>query len=410
MRRSNNQDSFSRILAADDRDWMERGHVFLVADGMGAHAAGELASKLAADNIPHTYKKLLELPPPVALEKAIQDANALIHSRGQGAVDFHGMGTTCGALALFPFGALVGHVGDSRIYRLRHHKLEQLTFDHSLLWETMASTNLPEGAMPSFIPKNVITRSLGPNAHVKIDLEGYFPLEIGDTFLLCSDGLTGPVNDVEIGAILDNCSAEEAVETLINLANLRGGPDNITAIIARLTAQHQMPAEFEYSSPRDKDAGKVHPAVWVAIAVCVLTAIIMVASGAGFVPLLLSALAAMVAGGVAISQMVKSGPGTGGPLMYGPLGKAPYRTYDCEANPEIVAQFAATLGRIRETGITGDTPIDWVQFDGFCRSAESAATSRHYGQAIAHYARAIRFVMEQIRALRKKAQHEPPGA
>src|SRR6187401_1605687 len=138
MRRSNNQDSHAVVLASDEMSWCRRGHVFIVADGMGAHAAGELASKLAADNIPHTYNKLLDLTPPAAIAKSILNANDLIHGRGQASTDFNGMGTTCSTLILLPQGALVAHVGDSRIYRLRNNKLEQLSFDHSLVWEMEA--------------------------------------------------------------------------------------------------------------------------------------------------------------------------------------------------------------------------------------------------------------------------------
>ena len=100
------------------------------------------------------------------------------------------MGTTSSVLVLLPQGALVAHIGDSRIYRLRGDKLQQLTFDHSLQWELKASGAVKEGAdLAAIVPKNVITRSLGPNPNVQIDLEGPHPMEVGDIFLLCSDGL-----------------------------------------------------------------------------------------------------------------------------------------------------------------------------------------------------------------------------
>ena len=146
----------------------------MVADGMGAHAAGELASKLAVDNIPHTYFKLRDLYPPAALRQAIRDANAAIHAKGQSSIGFQGMGTTCSCLVLLPQGALVAHIGDSRVYRLRGELLEQLTFDHSLVWEMAAAGQMSEEDVPAYIPKNVITRSLGPHSTVHIDLEGPF--------------------------------------------------------------------------------------------------------------------------------------------------------------------------------------------------------------------------------------------
>ncbi len=96
----------------------------------------------------------------------------------------------------------MAHVGDSRVYRLRGGKYEQLTFDHSLLWEMSASGQFSKDSLPNLVPKNIITRSLGPHKNVQVDLEGPFPLEVGDTFLMCSDGLSGQVKDEEMGAIL----------------------------------------------------------------------------------------------------------------------------------------------------------------------------------------------------------------
>ena len=135
LRRGNNQDSMAVALAASQEKWETRGHLFMVADGMGAHAAGELASKVAADTIPLAYNKLLDQPAPNALRSAVLDANAQIHSRGSASDDFRGMGTTVTVLVLLPQGAVVGHVGDSRAYRVRGNRIQQLTFDHSLVWE-----------------------------------------------------------------------------------------------------------------------------------------------------------------------------------------------------------------------------------------------------------------------------------
>src|SRR5210317_1432600 len=119
MRRANNQDSHVVLLAEDERVWRQRGHVFMVADGMGAHAAGELASKIAVDNVPHLYHHYRDLSPPEALQNAFVEGNTEIHKRGIANDDFRAMGTTGSALVLLPHGALIGHVGDSRVYRLR---------------------------------------------------------------------------------------------------------------------------------------------------------------------------------------------------------------------------------------------------------------------------------------------------
>src|SRR5262249_6773151 len=122
----------------------------------------------------------------------------------------------------------------SRVYRLRGKRLAQLTFDHSLVWEMAAAGHMAEEDVPAYIPKNVITRSLGPHESVNLDLEGPYDASDGDTFLLCSDGLSGQIPDAELGAILHCLSPTEAVQTLVDLANLRGGPDNISVVVARV--------------------------------------------------------------------------------------------------------------------------------------------------------------------------------
>ena len=210
------------------------GHLFMVADGMGAHAAGELASAIAVDTVPLVYQKYGELPPDQALRRAVQAANDEIYHRGCSSPDFRGMGTTGSALVILPEGAIVAHVGDSRVYRLRGERFEQLTFDHSLAWEMQASADRNKQSLSDYVPKNIITRSLGPNADVEVDLEGPIPIESGDTFLLCSDGLSGPVRDDEMGTIISCMPPEDAAQALVDLANLRGGPDNVTVIVARV--------------------------------------------------------------------------------------------------------------------------------------------------------------------------------
>src|SRR5262249_43967059 len=128
MRRSNNQDSYTTVRASNVEAWRQRGHVFLVADGMGAHAVGELASKMACDLIPHNYMKPRVGTPPEAIVKTFRDVSALIHSKATANRDFQGMGTTSTALLLMPEGALIAHVGDSRAYRIRGTRIDQLSF------------------------------------------------------------------------------------------------------------------------------------------------------------------------------------------------------------------------------------------------------------------------------------------
>ncbi|MHB1557944.1 MAG: PP2C family protein-serine/threonine phosphatase [Isosphaeraceae bacterium] len=255
MRRSNNQDSYSIVRAPHADAWRQRGHVFLVADGMGAHAVGELASKMACDLIPHTYMKTKAGTASEAITKTFRDVSALIHSRATANRDFQGMGTTSSALLLLPEGALIAHVGDSRVYRIRGTRIDQLSFDHSLVWELVRRNHLTSEQARLSVPKNVITRSLGPEAEIEVDVEGPLPVEPGDVFLLCSDGLSGPVEDHELGAFAGNFHPKEACRDLMNLANLRGGLDNITVVIVRI-GEWVDPESGEVDRQQDRPAKK----------------------------------------------------------------------------------------------------------------------------------------------------------
>src|SRR5947209_14444358 len=200
---------------------------------MGAHAVGEKASEQATRVIPHTYDKYAEHGPVPALRKAFIEANASIHACGQQNREFEGMGTTGTALVLRPEGAWVGHVGDSRVYRIRNGQIEQLSFDHSLVWELARRQRVNPEDLHG-IPPNVIVRSLGPEPLVQVDIEGPHPVLPGDVYLLCSDGLSGQVTDREIGAVVTALPPAEACRFLVHLANLQGGPDNITVLVIRV--------------------------------------------------------------------------------------------------------------------------------------------------------------------------------
>jgi protein phosphatase len=245
VRRSHNQDTYAVLVASDQEQWRERGHFFLVADGMGAHAVGELASKIAADTIPHTYSKHSHEGAAAALRKAFIEANYTIHTRGQQNPEFEGMGTTGTALLIRPEGVWLAHVGDSRAYRIRGGKIEQLTFDHSLHWELARRQKINPDKLQG-IPSNVIVRSLGPEPLVQVDIEGPHPFADGDVYLVCSDGLSGQLTDHEIGAVVGVLPPIEACRFLVHLANLRGGPDNITVLIVSVNGTRQT---LETASP-----------------------------------------------------------------------------------------------------------------------------------------------------------------
>jgi hypothetical protein len=136
-------------------------------------------------------------------------------------------------LVIRPEGAWIGHVGDSRAYRIRDGLAEQLTFDHSWVWEIARRQGVDPDELGDF-KKNVIIRSLGPEAEVEVDIEGPYPVEPGDVFLLCSDGLTNHVKADELGAVAAAFPPAEACGFLIELANLRGGSDNITCLVVQV--------------------------------------------------------------------------------------------------------------------------------------------------------------------------------
>ncbi|MEI7782522.1 MAG: protein phosphatase 2C domain-containing protein, partial [Planctomycetota bacterium] len=238
-RRSNNQDSKAVLPPSSSQQYRTRGWMFLVADGMGAHAAGEEASRIAAERVPLVYEKTASRSPPLALRRSLEQINGEINSKGESAAAFKGMGTTCTTLVLLPRGALVGHIGDSRAYRIRGRTIEQLSRDHSLVWELESAGGLSREQAAGAAPKNIITRSMGPHPHVDVDLEGPFPVEDGDIFLLCSDGLSGQASDEEIGLLAAELEPREAAAALIGLALVRGAPDNITLIVARAGAEEK---------------------------------------------------------------------------------------------------------------------------------------------------------------------------
>jgi len=362
MRRTTNQDSCGVAIATTYQDWFDQGHLFVVADGMGAHAAGELASQLAVENVTHIYRKARRSPPE-ALEQAIREANQEIHRRGQANAEFHNMGTTCSTLLLLPQGALVGHVGDSRVYRLRGRQMYQLTFDHSLVWEMEEAGQVE--ANGNAIPKNVITRSLGPQPLVKVDVEGPFPLEIGDTFLICSDGLTARVEDVEIATAMAWLAPDPAAELLVNLANLRGGPDNITIVIAKVTgsemeSRNARAAPLMVGTDRDKRP-PLHIAWWLGLGVSGLLSLVLAMTRGlnwGILPFVVFASLLI------IILMMKAGGSKAVRLAGGRrLGKGPHRSYEAADENDFAEKLLNDMELGRETAQKRNWDFDWADFD-----------------------------------------------
>jgi protein phosphatase len=226
--RSGNEDSFLLDFAHG---------LFVVADGMGGHAAGEVASEMAVQIIAKELGTLRGLSDAAAADRlrtSIRSANQAIFERTLSEADKRGMGTTTTVLVLFARRYLIGQVGDSRAYLLRNRHLQQLTKDHSYVQEQVDAGLLTADQARTHPYSNVITRCVGANEDVVPDV--YFgTLEQGDVILLASDGLTGMLEDDQLAKILaESGSPEVWVNRMIAEANRRGGLDNITAIIVRV--------------------------------------------------------------------------------------------------------------------------------------------------------------------------------
>ena len=207
--------------------------LFAVADGMGGAQAGEVASRLAVDTLgrlrPGDDERAEQ-----DLADAVREANRRIHGQAQEDRALAGMGTTITAAWVHDGRVAIGHVGDSRAYRWRDGELAQVTHDHSLVAELERQGRLTAAEARVHPQRSMILRALGIEADVEVDTHG-FDAEDGDVFLLCSDGLTGVVHDEVIGEVLDGTETlGQAADALVELANLSGGPDNITAVLFRL--------------------------------------------------------------------------------------------------------------------------------------------------------------------------------
>ncbi len=418
LRRANNQDSYAVKIASTARQWLDRGHLFVVADGMGAHVAGEVASSLATETVTQSYLKRLHEPAAQALVHAVYDAHRVIREKSRREDAYRDMGTTCDAFAMTPQGLLVAHVGDSRVYRLRGNVngsvIEQLTFDHSLVWEVCVATNLPFDQAPSYIPKNQITRSLGPTEKLVVDLEGPFPIAVGDVFLACSDGLSGQVTDREIGELLavfasgialNSAQPDVAAETLVNLANLRGGPDNITMVIAQATQSNQATEEVEEELRM--------PLSYMLTALASL--LLGVGTPVGFLmgqPLIGGGLAAAAVAALlyflisAKKFLFEPSPFQATqqaiPQAMSSRGKGPYTRTTCTPSAGFAAQLARILQELRQATSSQQFVIKSPEADRCERQAHEAVKAENPIEAIRNFCMAINHLMRELKKLNVK--------
>lgn len=219
--------------------------LIVLADGMGGHNAGEVASAMAVHTILESItvgwalraemKAGSDGPEAALVRKAVEIAHETIRNQSESQPQYQGMGTTVVVCLLYDNQLIVAHVGDSRLYRLRHKKLEQMTQDHSLLEDLVAKGFYSRDEAAQNVKRNILTRALGSGEEVIVDvlLE---PAETGDLYLLCSDGLTEMLPDDQIRLTLLEFSdrLNAAADTLVRLANENGGKDNVSVALARI--------------------------------------------------------------------------------------------------------------------------------------------------------------------------------
>lgn len=223
--RRSNEDSFGLFPELN---------LYIVADGMGGHAAGEVASKMAVDAIKEflTSPEITQQSQEAQLARAIAYANQKIYEAGEQDPSLSGMGTTIVAVLAQPMETIIGFVGDSRVYLQQNNKIEQLTQDHSLVNEYVRKGLLTVEAAERHPLKHVISRALGTNAAVEVETIQRTPAS-GDILLLCSDGLSNKLSSHEMSAILTETGGDlnKAGSLLVQKAKDKGGEDNITAIL-----------------------------------------------------------------------------------------------------------------------------------------------------------------------------------
>jgi PPM family protein phosphatase len=241
MKRNHNEDAF--LVLADEQ-------LYCVADGMGGHASGEIASRIAIEELEDFYRRTskdADLTWPFKMDRArsyqenrlatgIKLANARIYEAAGTDANYRGMGTTIVSMHFSEEGVCIGHVGDSRAYCIRDGAMRQVTEDHSLLNDYLKAKKLTAEEIDAFPHKNVIVRALGMKDTVQVDIQ-CFEAADGDLFLLCSDGLSGMVHDEAVLAAVNGAAdLDAACAQLIELANAAGGNDNITCILMRYRA------------------------------------------------------------------------------------------------------------------------------------------------------------------------------
>jgi protein phosphatase len=233
--RQSNEDCFGYWEPEDDGQFLCKGRLAVVADGMGGYEGGQEASRLAVETLVAVYRDFGGDDPQQALVEALQAAHEQIRQYSFAHPELWGMGTTCTAAAIVHDALYYAHVGDTRLYLIRGGQITRITRDHSYVGRLVEAGMISPEEAETHPQRNILTAALGTNADFIMDSRGQpEPLRPEDVLLICSDGLWGQVRDAEILEAVENKSAEQAGRELIKLARERGGPDNITVSILRL--------------------------------------------------------------------------------------------------------------------------------------------------------------------------------
>jgi protein phosphatase len=244
-----NEDTVAYVIPGDGDPTGRRGALALVADGMGGHAAGEIASRIAAYTVLRVYYEL-EGSPPEVLGRSLAAAHQAIRNHSQAEPECAGMGTTCTVLVVRDGAAYLAHVGDSRAYLWRDDILHQISEDHSLVAEMVRQGTLTKEEAAQSPQRNIITRALGSEASAEplVFSEG-LPVRRGDVFVLCSDGLTDVVDDHTISETVAHQPPPEACQTLLDAALAAGGPDNISVGVFVIGGSAPVATEMRSTRP-----------------------------------------------------------------------------------------------------------------------------------------------------------------
>lgn len=397
LRRKNNEDASCCHLSASEEDWRRHGHLFIVADGMGGHAVGELASRIAVETIPHTIQKGTERDLRTSMREAVKAANAAIHTRGTQNQDFLHMGTTCTALTLCSRGVIIAHVGDSRAYRVRRDRIDQLTFDHSLEWELERSHKRLAAQVDLSQHRNIITRSLGPEADVQVDIEGPYPVLPNDIYILCSDGLSNQLNDEEIGGIVRELPPKQAARLLIHLANVRGGPDNSTVIVARVgelpaNVTPQVYVEEPEEGPSIGWAWLI--GFWIA-GLAFVGGIALLATQRLLAGIVITCLSFIALGILLIGSFRQHRRLTmQNEHSQTRLGR-PHRTSVSLSSKGLYERLGSIAVELHRAAREDGWNVNWQAYDTAVHSAKALAGSNRYSKAIRELAKAISALMEE---------------